>query len=379
MEFEFAKICTCQNLHKFFFRENQTAIHFQLTFRPARDIIVPTKTNMDSKNISALYENCIQCPRRCGANRAAGVRGFCGENLELRAAVSCLHFGEEPPLTVFGGSGAIFFTGCTLRCAFCQNYQISQQGFGEAISKSDFAKICLNLQEAGAENINLITGSHHIPILAQFIREAKSAGCALPFCWNSSAYENVESLEALKDCVDIWLPDFKTLDKDFSKKVFLAQDYPEVAKKSISWMIKNFPLKTKIVSKEGRGEKEKILRGVIVRHLFLPGRFEDTANTLAWLKENANGKAMISLMSQYTPVSFREKSEESLKRKSALAVFENRLVSETEDSDLRDLIAAYDFENLFYQELNCDTSWLPDFSKPEPFGNALAKVLWHCK
>lgn len=333
---------------------------------------------MDSKRISALYTNCIQCPRRCGANRAAGFRGFCGETTEIRVAVSCLHFGEEPPLTVFGGSGAIFLTGCTLRCAFCQNYQISQQGFGGAISKSDFVKICLDLQTAGAENINLVTGSHHIPLLAEFISEAKSAGCALPFCWNSSAYETVESLELLKDFVDIWLPDFKTLDADFSKNVFSAQDYPEVAQNSISWMIRNFPLETKTVCAENRGEeKEKIFRGVIVRHLFLPGRFEDTANTLAWLKENADGKALISLMSQYTPVPFKEKSEESLKRKSALAAFENRLVSETEDCDLRDLIAAYDFENLFYQELNCDTSWLPDFSKREPFGNALAKVLWH--
>lgn len=334
---------------------------------------------MDSKKISDLYTNCTQCPRRCGANRVAGGRGFCGENAELRAAVACLHFGEEPPLTVFGGSGAIFFTGCTLRCAFCQNYQISQRGLGGAISKSDFTKICLDLQNAGAENINLVTPSHHIPILAEFIREAKSAGCALPFCWNSSAYENVESLELLKDLVDIWLPDFKTLDDDFSRQVFFAEDYPEVAKKSISWMIKNFPLKMENVSSEKSGEKkEKILHGVIVRHLFLPGRFEDTANTLAWLKENADGKAMISLMSQYTPVPFKESAQESLRRKSALDAFENRLVSKTEDGDLRDLIAAYDFENLFYQELNCDTAWLPDFSKREPFKSALAKVLWYC-
>ncbi len=335
---------------------------------------------MDSKNISDLYTNCTQCPRRCGANRAAGERGFCGENAELRAAVACLHFGEEPPLTVFGGSGAIFLTGCTLRCAFCQNYQISQKGFGGAISKNDFVKICLDLQNAGAENINLVTPSHHIPLLAECIREAKSAGCTLPFCWNSSAYENVESLELLKDLVDIWLPDFKTLDDDFSRNVFFAEDYPEVAKKSISWMIKNFPLKIENVSSKTRGEKkEKILRGVIVRHLFLPGRFEDTANALAWLKENADGKAMVSLMSQYTPVSFKESAQESSRRKSALGAFENRFVSETEDDDLRDLIAAYDFENLFYQELNCDTAWLPDFSRREPFGSALAKVLWHCE
>lgn len=315
------------------------------------------------------YNKCTQCPRACGVDRANNERGFCGENAVLRAAVACLHFGEEPPITVFGGSGAIFFTGCTLRCAFCQNYQISQQGLGKALSKEDFIKICLDLQNAGAENINLITASHHIPLIAEYIAGAKAAGVTVPFCWNSSAYESVETLELLKGLVDIWLPDLKTLDAALSKKLFAAADYPQVATKAISWMIENHPLKM---------AGEKILCGVIVRHLFLPGRFEDTANVLEWLHLNADGRAMISLMSQYTPVPFKEEAALLQKRRAALGTIENRLVNAQEDADLQDIIAAYNFEQLFYQELSDDTTWLPDFTRPQPFSNELAKVLWHC-
>lgn len=352
-----------------------------------------------------IYSSCSQCPRNCRVNRNE-TSGFCGEKKEVRAAVACLHFGEEPLITVFGGSGTIFFTGCTLRCSFCQNYQISQNGMGRAVSKDEFVKICLDLQNAGAENINLVTGSHVIPLLAEYLKAARDAGVTIPYCWNSSAYESVESLELLKGLVTVWLPDLKTLNSDVSKKLFGAADYPEVATKAIKWMIENNPLKVETVSGieksqtlsgancskddcnsrnvdssknggEKNSTKEKMMSGVIVRHLFLPGRFEDTADTLSWLKENADTKAVISLMSQYTPVPFKEDDEKLAKRKEALSVIENRLVTDEEDQDLRDLIEAYDFDYLFYQDLCADTEWLPDFTRPQPFSNALATVLWH--
>ena len=163
-----------------------------------------------------MYEKCQACPRQCGVNREEGQLGFCKEPADLRIAFAGLHFGEEPLVTVFGGSGTIFFTGCTLRCAFCQNYQISQDGLGRAVSEKEFVAICLKLQAKGAENINLVTGSHHIPKIAQFIRAAKDAGVSIPFCWNSSAYESVEMLELLKGLVTIWLPDLKTLSSPLS-------------------------------------------------------------------------------------------------------------------------------------------------------------------
>lgn len=325
-----------------------------------------------------LYANCVQCPRRCGVNRSE-KKGFCGEDDKLRIAWAGLHFGEEPVISVWGGSGTIFFTGCTLRCAFCQNYQISQNGMGREITTEEFASICLDLQNKGAENINLITGSHHIPKIAEGIKIAKERGVTIPFAWNSSAYESVESLELLKGLVTIWLPDLKTLNSTLSKDVFAAPDYPQVSSNAIKWMIQNNPMDVIEVKGKDGTVKEKMLQGVIVRHLFLPGRFEETVDVLGWLKENADGNAVISLMNQYTPVPFMEDETELARRKKALSSIENRLVNEIENEDLEDIIEAYDFDFLYYQELTTDTDWLPDFNNPVPFPNNLARKSWHWK
>ncbi len=328
------------------------------------------------KDFSTFYNSCTQCPRNCKANRTDGKAGFCKEDKEIRIASAGLHFGEEPLITVHGGSGTIFFTGCTLHCAFCQNYQIAHQGMGKAVSKDEFIKICLKLQEIGAENINLVTGSHIIPQLAEYLKAARDAGVTIPYCWNSSAYEKVEMLELLKGLVTIWLPDLKTLSAPLASRLFGAENYPEAATEAISWMINNNPLKIEEVKKDGI-TKDKMLSGVIIRHLFLPGRFAETADTLEWLKTNADSKACISLMSQYTPVPFKGTETEMKKRSESLAAIENRLVSKTEDQDLQDLIEAYDFDYLFYQELSTDTDWLPDFNRTQPFSNKLAKPVWH--
>lgn len=325
-----------------------------------------------------LYSHCMQCPRKCGANRTKDAAGFCLEDNKLRISVACLHFGEEPLITVHGGSGAIFLTGCNLRCAFCQNYQISQHRMGEDVSKEEFAELCLRLQSAGAENINLVTPSHHIPRIAEYLEEARKQGLSLPVCWNSSGYESTEMLEMLDGLVTIYLPDLKTLSNTLSKKLFAAEDYPQAAKKSIRWMIEHNPLNLVDVEKNGT-TKQKMMQGVIIRHLFLPGKFEETAEVLAWLKENADKKAIISLMNQYTPVPFKGNAKELEKRKASLSSIENRLVTAQEDGDLRDLIEAYDFDYLFYQDLSTDTDWLPDFERKQPFSNALATPIWHWK
>ncbi len=333
-----------------------------------------------------FYSKCLQCPRKCGIDRTEkspqSHAGFCRESEKIRAAVACLHFGEEPLLTVHNGSGTIFLTGCNLRCAFCQNYQISQQGMGAEITKEEFAEICLRLEAAGAENINLVTGSHHIPAIAEGLSEAKKRGLKIPVCWNSSGYDDVESLKMLEGLVSIYLPDLKTLSAELSQNLCQAKDYPEKAKEAISWMISHNPLKLVQEEKIINGEKitkDKIISGVIVRHLFLPGKFFETADVLDWLKHNADKKAIISLMSQYTPVPFKGSDEELSKRKKALSSIENRLVNTQEDKDLRDLIEAYDFDYLFYQDLCQDTEWLPDFEKRQPFSYKLAKPVWHWK
>ena len=317
-----------------------------------------------------FYSSCSQCPRTCGVDRFLGKSGYCRESSELRMAVACLHFGEEPLITVHGGSGTLFITGCTLRCSFCQNYQISQQGMGAVVSRDDFVNICLRLQDSGAENINIVTGSHHIPLIAEYLSAAKTAGLDIPVAWNSSAYESTEALELLKETVDIWLPDLKTLNPHMSQSLFAAQDYPQTAKRAIRWMIEHYP-----IEKDG----ELLKKGVIIRHLFMPRRMDDTILALDWLKAHADGKALISLMSQYTPVPFSGSKAELDRREKALQAFQNRLVSTEEDKTLRQLIDSYEFECLFYQDLSDDTSWLPDFTRPQPFSNALAKPVWSWK
>ena len=328
--------------------------------------------------MSDCYASCEQCPRACHADRRDGARGFCAESVDLRIALACLHFGEEPLITVHGGSGTIFLTGCNLRCAFCQNYQISQRGMGRAVSADEFADICLRLQDAGAENVNIVTGSHHVPALADGLARARSRGLSLPVCWNSSGYDSPQMLALLDGLVQIFLPDLKTLSSALSSDVCAASDYGARAREAIAWMIRRNPLRIADVTKDGV-TKEKLLQGVIVRHLFLPGRFAETAEVLDWLKRNADGRAVISLMSQYTPVPFRTDAQDEAARHAALRAIENRMVSAQEDADLRDLIAAYDFSYLFYQDLSDDSSWLPDFSRPQPFSNALAKPIWHWK
>ena len=324
------------------------------------------------ENIDSFYESCHLCPRNCGAPRTAGPAGFCQEPARVRAGVACLHFGEEPPITVHGGSGTIFISGCNLGCAFCQNYQISQQGMGADLSPKDFAKVCLALEAAGAENINIVTGSHTVPAIVAGLTEARLQGMSLPICWNSSAYEKVEVLQQLKGLVDIWLPDFKTINPETSAALFQAKDYPLRAQESILFMVENSPLK--LQQMKGR---DKMLQGVIVRHLFLPGHFEDTLLTLEWLKKHVDEKAYLSLMSQYTPVPFVEEEEKLARRNQRLSALENRLVSQEEFQDLQDILAAFDFKYLFYQELVEDTEWLPDFNRVQPFSYELAKPVWH--
>ncbi|MGP1587228.1 MAG: radical SAM protein [Treponemataceae bacterium] len=332
------------------------------------------------------YFNCNICPRQCGANRNDGNTGFCQQTAKLKIAVACIHFGEEPPISVLNGSGTIFITGCNLGCSFCQNYQISQKNMGKEISTEEFARICILLQESFAENINIVTGSHVIPALSEGLKKAKKLGLKIPVCWNSSGYESIEALEMLEDLVDIWLPDMKTLNSVISAEVFSAKDYPSVTKKSIKWMINHAPLKfetvktiqdKKTIKRFGGNKIEKMTSGVIIRHLVLPGRLDDTRMVLDWLKIHADDRACISLMSQYTPVKFSP--QEAKKRESSLKSFQHRLMNDSEFCQIQKMISEYDFSHLFYQELSQDTDWLPDFEKQQPFSNELSKTLWHWK
>jgi len=316
------------------------------------------------------YEHCTACPKRCGVNRNAGERGFCGETAELRIAWAGLHFGEEPPVSGAGGSGTIFLTGCNLRCVFCQNFQISQEGMGRAVTEREFIEICLTLQSAGAENINIVTGSHAIPALGAGLRAAKQHGLTIPIVWNSSAYETVEALESIADTVDGWLPDLKTLNTETSHRVFAAPDYPEQACAAIETMARLSPLN--LTPPDERYPFGKMLSGVIVRHLALPGKLEDSQAVLRWFAQNLKGKALLSLMTQYTPITANPKARR-------IDAFSNRLLNESEDIRLRTFLEDLNIDDGFYQELVSDLDWLPDFNRIQTFSSTLSKPLWHWK
>jgi len=302
------------------------------------------------------YRNCTLCPRECRVDRRRGPGGFCGQSADLRIAWAGLHFGEEPPLTGEKGSGTIFFSGCTLKCSFCQNYQLSHLGLGRRISTEELAGIMVRLQREGAENINLVSGSHFAPSVIEAIGQAKDQGLSLPIVWNSSGYERADSLEMLLKEVDIFLPDLKTLDQALSEELFKCRDYPEVAGEA---------LKQIALHRKERRVEGKLKQGMIVRHLVLPGHLESSLNVLSWFKEELNDKALLSLMFQYTPVS-------PLEPKGSL----NRRVSGEEYEAVLGCLESLRIERGFMQELDGEQDYLPDFKKRNPFPSTLAKPLW---
>ena len=301
------------------------------------------------------FRNCFLCPRRCGVDREAGQCGYCGETAALRLAFAGIHKGEEPPVIGAGGSGTLFVTGCNLGCAFCQNYQISQKGMGRTVSTEEFAEICLILQNHGAENINIVTGSHAAPALALGIEEARKQGLSIPALWNSSGYEGPETLDILKDFIDVYLPDLKTMDSSIGARFFNAVDYSTHAATAILKMMEYRKL---------RFSQETLVSGVMVRHLVIPGFLENTRQVLSWFAKNCNGKALLSLMTQYTPV--QSKTE-----------IPSHYVSEYEYEAVLSMLDEFGIEDGFCQELVTGSEWLPDFCRQNPFSSELSVPVWH--
>lgn len=243
------------------------------------------------------FDACGLCPRRCGARRSAGAAGLCGATAELRIARAALHFWEEPPISGVAGSGAIFFTGCPLRCIFCQNHNISQEGFGHKISVRRLAKIMLELEDQGALNINLVTPFHFAPQVHEALGLAKAAGLHIPIVANTSGYELSGLVDALADDIDIWLADFKYADPALAGRLSGARDYPAVAEEALAHM------HASVEAKGGRkeGEDGRMLQGIIVRHLVLPGQATDSCAVLDRVWELCGNDVDLSVMNQYTP------------------------------------------------------------------------------
>lgn len=242
--------------------------------------------------------SCRLCPRMCGVDRH--TQGFCGATDQILAARAALHHWEEPCISGVNGSGTIFFSGCTLRCCFCQNYQISQELFGKPLTTHEFADICLRLQEEGAHNINLVTATHYLPFLLPALDSIRYK-LRIPIVYNCGGYERAETVCALKDYVDIWLPDFKYHSPELSARYSHAADYFQVAALAIRQMIEQTG-KPVFHPYGASGSTLLMDRGVIIRHMVLPGHKEDSIRLMHWIADTLpKGYYYISLLSQYTP------------------------------------------------------------------------------
>ncbi len=243
------------------------------------------------------YESCELCPRSCHAARAGGRPGFCGATSVLRIARAALHYWEEPPISGEAGSGAIFFTGCPLRCVFCQNHQISQEGFGPEVSTSRLAQMMLELQAQGALNVNLVTPLHFAPHVREAVGLARDSGMTLPIVCNTSGYELASVVEQMSDVVDVWLTDFKYASAELARDLSGAPDYPEVASAALGAMLSS------LRSHGGRavGPDGRMLRGIVVRHLVMPGHVDDSLSVLGRVWRICGNEADLSVMNQYTP------------------------------------------------------------------------------
>lgn len=249
------------------------------------------------------YENCLLCPRKCGINRRTGQTGVCGVSSEIKVARAALHYREEPCISGKRGSGAVFFSGCSLHCVFCQNREISDGKEGKVISKERLSDIFIELAGKGANNINLVTPGQYIPDIVWAVNDAKSRGMKLPIIYNTSGYENVTELKLLEGIVDVYLPDFKYMDSTLSARYSRAKDYPSVAKQVLSEMVRQQP---DVVIDDATG---LIQKGVIVRQLLLPGHVNDAKAVLKYLYDTYHDHVYISMMSQFTPIALKDYPE----------------------------------------------------------------------
>ena len=290
------------------------------------------------------YENCLLCPRKCGINRRTGQTGVCGVSSEIKVARAALHYWEEPCISGKRGSGAVFFSGCSLHCVFCQNREISDGKEGKVISKERLSDIFMELADKGANNINLVTPGQYIPDIVWAVNDAKSRGMKLPIIYNTSGYENVTELKLLEGIVDVYLPDFKYMDSTLSARYSRAKDYPSVAKQALSEMVRQQP---DVVIDDSTG---LIQKGVIVRQLLLPGHVNDAKAVLKYLYDTYHDHVYISMMSQFTPIALKDYPEI------------NRTVTRREYERLVDYAVEIGITNAFIQEGDvAKDSFIPAF------------------
>jgi len=328
-----------------------------------------------------LYTDCRLCPRCCGVDRTAGEVGFCGESSAMRIAYAGIHRGEEPPISVvsgrFTGSGTIFFSGCTLGCGFCQNYQISHAGLGRAVDVEEFAEMCIRLEKSGAANINLITGTHFIPSIRLGLEMAREQGLGIPVLWNTSSFESGSGLDVLLPVVDIFLADLKTLEPAGSRWFRGFSAYPSVAEAALLRMAQARP-----VLWGGEGE---LLGGCVVRYLVMPGEAAAAEAVLRWFSEALGDRAILSLMVQFVDVRGKRfgdgpggdaglGGDVGAGRDAGSAS-----ISRRDYRRLLDMLDRFGIDDGFIQELDpgAESGWIPDFSRINPFPESFSDPVWH--
>lgn len=290
-----------------------------------------------------MLDECRLCPRECGVNRNKKDVGVCGAPSSMVIARYSLHMWEEPCISGSNGSGTIFFSGCNLKCIFCQNYMISSKVRGTVVDIEQFSDICLKLQNNGANNINLVTGVMYIPKIIEGILLARESGLSIPIIYNSSGYEKCSSIKLLDGIVDVYLPDFKYWSDDLALKYSKCCDYRESVIKAIDGMYNQ-------VGKVVFDDEGNIVKGVIVRHLVLPGCLEDSKKVLNYLYNKYGNNIYISIMNQYTPV--RKVNIDSL----------DRTLQKREYDEIIDYAYDLGIRNAYVQEDETQKeSFIPDF------------------
>lgn len=305
-----------------------------------------------NESLTKQLRMCESCPRKCGVNRLQGHTGFCGMDASIRISHSGLHFGEEPPISGARGSGTIFFTGCNLRCVFCQNYQISQEYTKvrtRILTPDELASEMMRLQGLGARNINFVSPSHMIYQMADAIRGAREKGLKIPVVYNSNGYDSAAALRQIRGLVDVYLPDFKYMDNGPGKRFSSVDDYADVLPGVLNEML----------DQAGHLETDAegiAIRGVLVRHLILPGLLENSYQCLRFLADLSKN-ITISLMSQYSP------------RHRACDYPELcRTLKKSEYDAVMDYAMNLGLENIYIQECESQGHYLPDFTQENPFG-----------
>ncbi|WP_347490728.1 radical SAM protein [Desulfoscipio sp. XC116] len=293
-----------------------------------------------------LLADCILCPRNCHVDRAHGQKGYCGATAELVVARAALHMWEEPCISGKNGSGTVFFSGCSMGCVYCQNYNVAKGLAGKKIAVDRLADIFIELQRQQANNINLVTPSHYVPQIVEAITLARGKGLYLPIVYNCGGYEKAETLKLLEGYIDIYLPDFKYMSKEISQKYSNAGDYFDYASEAIKEMVRQ-------IGEPAFNEDGVMIRGVLVRHLTLPGYLKDSKKVVKYLYETFGNTIFISIMNQYTPLSNVERYLEI-----------NRKVTDKEYNELVNYAICIGVENGFIQDGETALeSFIPEFDE----------------